>query len=191
MKLQRRRHPDDKYTDEARIRVVERYKTSDLSGDEWRFSYVVELSRKGVVYAKAVCGNTPEYAAVLLSQGLILGLAELETLDAWETLPFEKIPDEGYCCQPGCPEKSTRKYAMQKEWSDGCWFSKDLDVESSGVLYREFCDKHGQRGDCGLDDTNSNYTCIEGNDWNNAPADPSKISESIGPLVQRKRSHQV
>ena len=32
------RHPDDEWYDEVRIVTVPRYKTSGLSGDEWRFT---------------------------------------------------------------------------------------------------------------------------------------------------------
>ena len=44
-----KRHEDDDWIDEVRIINVPRYKTSGMSGDEWRFSYCVQLMRKGTV----------------------------------------------------------------------------------------------------------------------------------------------
>lgn len=42
-----KRHEDDDWIDEVRITTVPRYKTSGMSGDEWRFSACVQLWRKG------------------------------------------------------------------------------------------------------------------------------------------------
>lgn len=42
-------HPDDERFDEIHISVVERWKESELSGDEWRFSYLAEIKRKGEI----------------------------------------------------------------------------------------------------------------------------------------------
>jgi len=42
-----KRHEDDDWIDEIKIVTVPRYKTSGMSGDEWRFSARVQLWRKG------------------------------------------------------------------------------------------------------------------------------------------------
>ena len=44
-----RHHPDDEIYDEIHITCQERYKTSGLSGDEWRFGWRVEFKFKGQV----------------------------------------------------------------------------------------------------------------------------------------------
>lgn len=45
-------HKSDETYDEVRLRQVERWKESELSGDEWRFSWTIELLRKGKVIAR-------------------------------------------------------------------------------------------------------------------------------------------
>lgn len=55
-KFRSTRHPDDPFIDSVRIQIVERYKTSGISGDEWRFSYVVEMIRKGACVASKAVG---------------------------------------------------------------------------------------------------------------------------------------
>ena len=43
---QPRSHHDDEWYDEVRITTVPRYKTSSLSGDEWRTSARIQILRK-------------------------------------------------------------------------------------------------------------------------------------------------
>ena len=76
---------------------------------------------------------------------------------------------------------ATRTYVMKKLYDRSCSFSKEngSEYESQRLEAREFCDDHGQRGDCGLDDANANYVCVRGKDWNGAEVDPEKVSESV------------
>lgn len=48
----RTRLDDDEFYDEIRITTVPRFKTSELSGDEWRVSTHVVVLRKGRVVAE-------------------------------------------------------------------------------------------------------------------------------------------
>lgn len=149
------RHPDDSFYDDVQITVVERYKTSGLSGDEWRFSYLIELRRKGVTVAKRPVGSMA-YAVVAAAAAVQVGFAELEMDPMWETVPWSQVPNEGFCCQPGCKEKATSTYAMKKLFADGNTFEKP-NGEDGVTSVREFCRRHRRRGDCGLDDADSNY----------------------------------
>lgn len=106
------RHPEDNFYDDVRVRIVDRYKTSGLSGDEWRYSYLIELSRKGVVIAKRTV-NDFEYACALVASVVHLGFVELESDDSWETLPWEQVPNKGICCHPGCSEPATNLYVRR------------------------------------------------------------------------------
>lgn len=171
------RHPRDPFYDKTRIRIVERYKTSGLSGDEWRFSFVVEIFRKGTLVASKTV-NDMEYAAVMLAAAVHMDLDELGH-DGWDVLEWEQIPNAGICCQPGCSKKATRKYVMKELFDRSCSFNKPNKPLLERIYGREFCDAHGERGDCGLDDANRNYICIEGKDWNDAPIDPAKVRESV------------
>ena len=178
-------HPDDVFYDEAKIVTVERYKTSGLSGDEWRFSYKVELYRKGQLVAWTQVGSF-EYAALQLLRATMLALVELEGDEHWETIDHRELRREGFCCQPGCSNRSVGKYVLKKLFDKQCRFEGPNDY-GGGKAYREFCEEHLERGDCGLDDANENYICIEGKDWTGAMVDPTKIRESIfGGMVHIK-----
>jgi hypothetical protein len=178
------RHPKDPFIDRAQITTVERYKTSGVSGDEWRFSYRVDLYRKEKLVAWS-CFGSMEFAAVKLLEALHLGFAELEMEERWETIDWKKVPDlEKVCCHPGCAQPPTRVYVLKRTYSRNC----SLSEEAKSLRYpkgrrtrpaRYFCDRHGQRGDCGLDDGNANYICIEGKDWTEAPVDPDKVREAV------------
>lgn len=149
-------HPDDKHVDEARLKVLERYKTSGLSGDEWRFNYAIELVYKGEVFAHCGVGGDPVYAAIELARAVSIGWGELEMDQRWEV----KIPRNlgEVCCQPGCAEKATRFYRMREKYSRGCWFKAPNDGYSPD--HRAFCSRHARRGDCGLDDADANYVDV-------------------------------
>lgn len=65
------RHDDDEWIDEVRIVTVPRWKESELSGDEWRFSTRIELYRKGHLLARSGSGRLRNAVAILPS--LLLG----------------------------------------------------------------------------------------------------------------------
>jgi hypothetical protein len=64
------------------------------------------------------------------------------------------------CDQTGCAEKAVSRYHLKKEYSDS---GEEL-VMREGVNshFRQFCQRHLQRGDCGLEDSDSNYEVISG-----------------------------
>lgn len=172
------KHKKDPFIDETRIRLVDRYKTSEASGDEWRYSYEMKLFWKGKLVATGRTGSMESAAAsvALAVQGGYQLDKRWETNDElWKNL--YSMAD--ICCHPGCPEKSTRKYVFKKLYDKTCEYSKqNIPYRIAGsVEGHEFCDAHGQRGDCALDDANDNYVCIEGKDWNEVPVDPTKISK--------------
>ena len=170
------KHKAQPFIDETRIRLVDRYKTSDASGNEWRYSYEMTLFWKGKLIATGVAGNMETAAAsvALAVQG------GFQSDKCWEASDVDNpYSMADICCHPGCPKKSTRKYVFKKVYTKTCDFSKQNDGTGYGgfVEGHEFCDDHGQRGDCALDDANDNYVCIEGKDWNEVPVDPTKISK--------------
>ncbi len=149
------RHRDDDIIDEVTFRVVPRYKTSGLSGDEWRVSTVVELKRKGtVIYTRGYhrMGDAAAHLPWLLR--------------TWCEMPDEEIPewmkqikrDESLCHQPGCAELGTVIYRIKQRVSREGWPEPADHVY--GEQRRAFCDRHAQRGDCGLEDSDSNYEVV-------------------------------
>lgn len=148
-------HPDDPYFDESGIRLQDRYKTSEVSGDEWRYSYVLELRRKGqTVATKTVNGHS--YAHALLAAAVHLSLIELAE-QGWDVLPWEEIRDD-LCCHPGCRQEGVNLLMLRKRWSPDCSLCEPND--GSRPYARRFCDEHRSRGDGGLDDSDTNYVLV-------------------------------
>ncbi|MBX9884281.1 MAG: hypothetical protein K2X68_04840, partial [Novosphingobium sp.] len=70
------RHHDDSLVDEVRIKIVPRFKQSDMSGDEWRVHAQIDLLRKGVVLAAS--GARDVQAAVARLPWMLMTLGEGE-----------------------------------------------------------------------------------------------------------------
>lgn len=165
-----RMHPDDPWYDTCVVETVERWKESELSGDEYRFSYRVSFIRKGHVLLQRSYGS---WKAAL---AFIPGLSYNDhPVGADEEFKHSVVIDERYtfCFQPGCPELATREFRIIKLYDDRGseeYMSKDTD-------YRfRFCDKHsGHRGDCGLLDSDINLVEVGFGSDPNAPAlDPKE-----------------
>ncbi len=138
-------HPEAERFDSVTVDIAERWKESELSGDEWRFSYVVTFWRHGDPIAQ-VSGPSVEKALIVA---------------AYE---FPRIEVEGakgymgdlsaYCCQPGCPnpwevlKHPITRYERYSGANTGPYEPNDV---------RAFCDRHRDRGDCALDDADRNY----------------------------------
>lgn len=128
--------------DEVRIFTVPRYKESELSGDEWRISATIQLLRKGKVMAERYCGTIEAATAIL--PGFLL-----EALDDGKGY---FTGDGLHCDQEGCAEAATVRYRKKADYCHDGHKSEPL-VPS----YRHFCARHTKRGDCGMDDADSNY----------------------------------
>ena len=142
------RHDDDAWVDEVRIQTIPRYKTSGLSGDEWRVSVRVQLLRKGCVVAERGYGTID--AAVAFLPGFLIERRELGCMDPPET--------ESLCFQPGCSEPAVSEYRLRKEYCQRGHASEPAFAD----MRRKFCQKHLQRGDCGLEDADANYEVVSG-----------------------------
>lgn len=142
--------PDAQAFDEIRIRVVPRFKDSELSGSEWRISAVMEFYRKGKLILDDQVSNMETACGVLYSK-------------------YVSAVDDGHgyfggdgvhCDQEGCNELASFKYAIKQDYCSGygnCGQKKDL---YNGAL-RHFCEKHSHRGDSDLQDNDENYQLIE------------------------------
>lgn len=148
---QRADRPDSQFVDEIRIVTVPRWKESDSSGDEWRISARIDFYRKGVVVGSQGARNV-ESAARFVDWYLSHG-RESGKIDTPDTL--------GDCCdQEGCCKPWTKRLRLKKRYgSDGRVF--DQKWMQDVIQYRAFCDDHAGRGDCGLDDADTNYEPME------------------------------
>jgi hypothetical protein len=135
--------PDAQAFDEVRIRTVPRWKNSEMSGSEWRISAKVEFLRKGVVKHEQSFGNV-ETAC---------GFAYAEYMRAHDDGKGYFAGEGEFCDQEGCAEVAQHTRWLKKEFCRSGHEQNPL-----GPTYRIFCQKHKQRGDCGLEDADRNYT---------------------------------
>ncbi len=151
-KQRRALRPDAQPFDEIRVFVEPRYKTSGLSGDEWRISTTTEFYRKGRKIFETGHG-TIEAAC---------GLMYADYLKATEHDPRGLVEPGVYyagegdlCDQEGCDNPTTVTYQLKKEFC-----RQGHGTECTTPTIRKFCDEHKRRGDCGLEDADVNYTAI-------------------------------
>jgi hypothetical protein len=136
--------------DRIELAVVPRYKTSGLSGDEWRQSTVINFYFKGEV-VHTECVNSMENAILLLGSFFVR---------QQEPIPLRviKIEESGKCDQPSCAEQSVARFKLRRLTSDS---GEMLDMNDQHLsYYRQFCQKHSGRGDCDREDCDSNYERI-------------------------------
>lgn len=135
--------PDAQAFDEVRIVTVPRYKTSGLSGDEWRIHAEVQFFRKGALIFSEGCRN------VETACGLVYGWYVRAVDDGKAYFAGDGVT----CDQEGCYAPPTIRY---RRLSDFCREGHKSDP-SDVSLFRHFCEKHKTRGDCGFDDADANY----------------------------------
>ena len=135
--------PDAQAFDEIQIRTVPRYKTSGLSGDEWRISASVEFYRKGEVVHEESCRDV-ESACKFLA---FFHAQACDNGKGW----FASVADK--CDQEGCSNTTTVTYRKLKSYC-----REGHETEPHRPVFRQFCEDHKERGDCGLDDADRNYT---------------------------------
>lgn len=145
-----KRHDDDEWYDEIRISVVPRYKTSGLSGDEWRVSAKIEIFRKGVLLKERGFSKL-HYAADFLP-AVLHEMADEGFAGSHDQ--FERL-----CFQAGCKEEGVVEYRLKDEFYP-TYGDKMPKREWRQDVRRRFCEKHAQRGDAGLEDADSNYEMI-------------------------------
>lgn len=143
--------PDAQAFDAVNIVTVPRYKTSGLSGDEWRISARIEFWRKGKKIAERYVRN------VEVACGF--ALAEYWRLQNDGQGYFAGEGDT--CDQEGCDEAATVTLRIKQEFcKDG--HASDPNRYDPRPLVRKFCSRHSRRGDCGLEDADSNYEVLAG-----------------------------
>lgn len=149
-KYRRALKPDAQAFDEIRFITVPRYKTSGMSGDEWRISIKMEFWRKGkLIHTEDFAGHNLEKAMAFASSNYARACDNGMGLYAGEY---------NCCDQEGCSKQATVTYKLLKEWCDRCGKDKPAQgyLGQKGVI-RKFCTEHKIRGDCALEDADSNY----------------------------------
>lgn len=140
--------PNDEGVDCVAIVLEPRYKTSGVSGDEWRTSARVILYRKGYKVGEEHYLNMR--VAVDSLPGLFHRLPESTDVPLW-----------GYngqlCMQPGCPNTAVVGYRIREEFSR---HGEGPLPQSAIVRLRAFCRDHARRGDASREDSDDNYELL-------------------------------
>lgn len=137
--------PDAQAFDRVEIVTVPRYKESYLSGDEWRISAAIRFYRKGALVHETHTRN-------IQSACHHLGWHHDAAIDDGKAF----FAGEGATCdQEGCAEPATVWY---RKLADYC--RDGHKSEPHWPTYRQFCNLHKKRGNCGLDDSDQNYASL-------------------------------
>jgi hypothetical protein len=150
-----KRHNDDEWIDEIRILTMPRYKTSGMSGDEWRFSAKVQLLRKGHVLFERSFSKV-HYAIDFLPA------IQHEYSDmgrGGEDVDGNVIDFDRYCFNPGCSADGVVEYELIDEYVSPYGIKQEKQ-SWRGSVRRRFCEEHALRGDCALEDADGNYRLI-------------------------------
>lgn len=129
-------HAADEGFDRIEVRQYPRWKESELSGDEYRWSYLAEAFRKGDVIAKGT--------HLSLFDALIALLPNLRRLKGLGGL------DE--CAQPECENEPDVLLRLKAQFDRSGSYRSDRDN-----VVRAFCRQHLHRGDCSMEDNDENY----------------------------------
>lgn len=169
-KIKLHRHHEDQYIDEIKIRLVPRFKTSGLSGDEWRISAVMEFYRKGnKVYEN--CFNNMSTACSALPWFWKV---------ADEGTDWKMVPDEierKLCQQPGCSEPAVKFY----EYKEFQISKQERNMKTPGSWEPKniwFCKRHAHRGDSDLEDNDNNYMVLGEGNSQSSPVDEKDVAQS-------------
>jgi hypothetical protein len=142
-------HPDAERFDAVTVETIERWKDSELSGDEWRFSYVVKFWRNGVVAASCNGGSVED--------ALLQAAAKYRSIKTDDGGGYMGPLNE-VCCQPSCFRPwVVLMHPIKRYGKDGSERVRPYDDDD----VRAFCERHRHRGDCALDDADVNYVVVE------------------------------
>lgn len=172
------RHHDDEFYDEVTIRTEMRYKTSGMSGDEWRVGAVLQLKRKGEVIWEKFFTTVKTAVAALPWFFITASEGEID-LEALKRSDLK-------CAQPGCSNEPTTVYRLKKKYSnDGVASDPAFETRI------RFCQKHVKRGDCGLEDSDQNYELVSGEGPEKADWAGADIRESAQVVVNCNSMEEV
>ena len=143
--LSHRRLPNWEQYDEISMKVVPRFKQSELSGDEWRTSILIEFFHK-CTRVKVESARNMHIASMLLGSMLLNDFDNsMESI-----LPIEST----HCDQPGCNKLDNSRFTIGKLVdNEGQWLDMS---EQHGTYYQQFCTTHSTRGDSDREDCDGN-----------------------------------
>lgn len=141
---------DFEWFDRVTMEVVPRYKTSGMSGDEWRQHGEVVCTFKGFEVLRFGARDMTAAMAMLPGKAIARG---------------DEGVDNGFiareratCDQPSCQNEPVVWLKPKRLTArDGSY----LDMADQHLQhYRQFCSTHKTRGDCAREDADENYETI-------------------------------
>lgn len=148
---------DDEIIDEVQMRTEPRFKTSGMSGDEWRTSVSTLLFRKGKCVAER---SYPSMQAACEHLAWFKRTWREDTTDHYDAVWADILKVEDRMChQPGCEDRSSVVYEVQTQYDVRTGAVLQCHKHEADVIrkLRSFCATHAERGDCGLEDADVNY----------------------------------
>jgi len=159
-------HPlhDEEVVDEVHIETRPRYKTSGLSGDEWRIMVHADFYHSGILIGAYYNHTMADVSRAL--PWILCNFWQSEHIGVEYTMTgyeFNKL-NEQRCFQPGCSEMATVLYRLIQRFEarTGRHSVKMHEDSRENPLVRVFCVRHSRRGDSTLDDMDSNYDVVVG-----------------------------
>lgn len=137
------------------IRTEPRYKQSELSGDEWRER------------ACASFYNDAKYDDAAIYKLYQCEVKDLLTSSAVDENPWEYSPPtaDDRCDQEGCSQEAEITLKLKNHVCTRCSATREADEllrpDLQTIYYRQFCNRHARRGDCGINDCDDNYIRID------------------------------
>lgn len=148
-------HHEAERFDHVTVEIVDRWKESELSGDEWRYAYCAYFWKHGTIQA-SVGGHSINHALLqAAAQFNTVTIAELDA-DNPDYKAFRE-QEEQFCSHPGCGDLWVYLMHPINAYDDR---GGKLEYPYDSLAVRGFCEKHRHRGDCGLDDSDDNYELV-------------------------------
>lgn len=141
-------HRDQETFDRIVIEKSPRWKESHLSGDEWRFSGHV------VFYVKDVEVHRQSFSDIQSAVAWLPSLLAGGLSDKDEVWKAREAALAGRCDNPGCANPAEFIHHLKVRFIGNEAIKRPV---HPGGEHRLFCARHKHRGDCGLDDADSNY----------------------------------
>ena len=162
----RAKRPDQQLFDKVTITTKPRYKTSHISGNQWRIGAEVTISYKGRTLWETLDVTNVSTALQTLAR-------DLYTDDFLMALN-DKVNVDDLCDQEGCDQPWTHVYRMKNDVCVHCATKKPATdgVINSRPALRKFCERHAQRGNQGLEDVQDNYEVVSTPDGQKAGTEP-------------------
>ena len=151
--------PEDDGVVSVEIKRIPRWKESELSGDEWRYTLSAIITSKdwdkGGTTTERISGN--DFAQMTLR--VANRLDELLSHGNQRNIPYTiKAPsDLRICFQPGCARAPVNVYRIKQNWTHFPHQGIKMEGPGGGSFVRAFCKQHSHRGECDLEDNDDNY----------------------------------